>query len=104
MLLDRGKLEGAVARPQSGFGDYLVFETLWQQAAALLHGLVKAHAFFDGNKRCAWISTVVFLDMNDQQLAGISQSDMADYVEAVATDAHDIDAIAMWLYEHSLSF
>ena len=34
------------------------------KAAALLHSLAGNHPLVDGNKRLAWLATVVFLDLN----------------------------------------
>ena len=61
---DLGLLDSAVNRPRSSaFGEdaYAEFEL---KAAALLHSMVKNHALVDGNKRLAWLSTVVFCDLN----------------------------------------
>ena len=45
-IRDRGALEAALARPQSGY-----YEDIIQQAAALLESLSENHPFVDGNKR-----------------------------------------------------
>ncbi len=61
---DIGLLDSATARPQSSaFGDD-AYPTLSLKAAALLHSMTKNHALIDGNKRIAWLSTVVFCDLN----------------------------------------
>jgi death-on-curing protein len=38
--------------------------SLVEKAAALLHSLTANHALVDGNKRTAWLATVVFLRDN----------------------------------------
>ncbi len=61
---DVGLLDSAVARPQASvFGEdaYPLLET---KAAALLHSGAGNYALVNGNKRLAWLSTVVFLDLN----------------------------------------
>lgn len=61
---DLGLLDSAVNRPRSSaFGDD-AYETLSLKAAALLHSMTQNHALVDGNKRLAWLSTVVFCDLN----------------------------------------
>ncbi len=40
-----------------------------EKAAALLHGLVAAHAFVDGNKRVGLAATLVWLEVNGRGLA-----------------------------------
>ncbi|HUJ39617.1 MAG TPA: type II toxin-antitoxin system death-on-curing family toxin [Candidatus Acidoferrales bacterium] len=58
-LLDRGRLEAAIFRPQIGY-----YEDLVEEAAALMESLGNNHAFLDGNKRIAFTLTDVFLRMN----------------------------------------
>lgn len=54
-LLDRGKLERALAAPLLTFEGRLLHPSSVERAAVLLFELVKAHAFADGNKRTAWV-------------------------------------------------
>jgi death-on-curing protein len=49
-LRDRGLLESAVARPQQ-IAAYQDGASVARLAAALSYGLIKNHAFLDGNKR-----------------------------------------------------
>ena len=56
---DRGLVESALARARSGY-----YDSLSEQAAALLQSFARNHAFVDGNKRLAWASSLVFLRMN----------------------------------------
>jgi death-on-curing protein len=58
-LLDKGRLEAAIFRPQIGH-----YESLEDEAAALMESLGNNHAFVDGNKRIAFTLTDVFLRMN----------------------------------------
>jgi death-on-curing protein len=64
MLLGGGleKLEGALRRPEQ----HAHYEDadLAQQAAVLVHGIVEAHAFQDGNKRVALAALYTFLHAN----------------------------------------
>ncbi len=58
-LLDRGRLEAALFRPQIGY-----YNELFEEAAALMESLANNHPFVDGNKRIAFSLTDVFLRMN----------------------------------------
>jgi death on curing protein len=58
-LRDRGALESALARPQTGY-----YEDLIQEAAALWESLSQNHPFVDGNKRIAITATAAFLRVN----------------------------------------
>lgn len=57
-------LLSAIGQPESGFGDDYFHKTLHDMAAAYLFHLVKNHAFNDGNKRIAALSSSVFLEIN----------------------------------------
>lgn len=63
-LLDAGGLAAAVERPWSGFGAFEAFPTIFDKAAALLHGIATRQVFENGNKRTAWVAAVVLLDIN----------------------------------------
>ena len=54
-IRDRGALESALARPQSGY-----YEDIIQEAAALWESLSQNHPFVDGNKRIAVTVTAAF--------------------------------------------
>lgn len=99
-LLDRGKLEGSLARPLTvAFGEEL-FPTDCHRAAALLESLALAHAFIDANKRTAWWACVTYLDGCGIHLA-------ADPIEAghvvidVVQHDRDVDNVARWLLDHT---
>ena len=66
-LRDAGLLESAVMQPQASFGGFL-YPFPFGMAAAYLCGLIKNHAFIDGNKRTATAAAVVFLLMNGWEL------------------------------------
>jgi death-on-curing protein len=61
---DIGLLDSAVNRPRSSAFGEDAYPSLSLKAAALLHSMTKNHALVDGNKRLAWLSTVVFCDLN----------------------------------------
>jgi death-on-curing protein len=58
-IRDRGALESALARPQSGY-----YADLIQEAAALWESLSQNHPFVDGNKRVAVTTRAAFLRVN----------------------------------------
>jgi len=62
-LRDRGALESALARPQSGY-----YEDIIQEAAALWESLSQNHPFVDGNKRVAVTVTAAFLKIDGYSL------------------------------------
>jgi hypothetical protein len=81
-LVNRGKLDGAVAAPFQTFDDQDLFPTLIGKAARLAYGIAEAQAFQDGNKRLAWLVTVVFLELNGVVL-DVDQDEAAYALRAV---------------------
>lgn len=66
---DLGLLDSAVAAPESGFGGGFLHGTLPEMAAAYLFHLAKNHAFVDGNKRVAAAAMIMFVYLNDREIA-----------------------------------
>lgn len=99
-LLDRGKLESALARPFHTFGGAPLHPTIAERAAALLEGIALAHAFHDGNKRTAWLSCVVFLDINGLKVCADKIS-AAQLVVDLVEHKVGVQEVAQWLDNHS---
>jgi death-on-curing protein len=79
--------------------DGAVNETIEEKAVALLYGVAKAHAFFDGNKRTAWFTFTTFLNLNGlrftEQISGYQDDMVVDLVEDRITK----DDVIGWLRE-----
>jgi|SRR5690625_1458355 len=63
-LKDSTLLESATFRPQTILFEEDAYPTLYEKAAALFQSLAQNHAFFNGNKRTAFISLIFFLRYN----------------------------------------
>jgi death-on-curing protein len=59
-----GLAESALAAPQAGFGGVEAYPDFATKAAVLCWHLVKNHPLPDGNKRCAFLATVEFVERN----------------------------------------
>ncbi|NRD08868.1 type II toxin-antitoxin system death-on-curing family toxin [Rathayibacter agropyri] len=95
-LLDRGKLEGAVLRPQSSFGAVFLHPTIYEQASVMLHGITQAYAFADANKRTAWVATITFLELNGVRINDLDPTYWSDYMVEVAMHVHTEEDTAFW--------
>lgn len=95
-LRDPGLLESALARPHQllAYGD----PDLAALAAAYGFGLVRNHAFVDGNKRAAFLATGLFVALNGQRLV-TSQAEATLTMLALAAGDLSEDAFAQWLRE-----
>jgi len=99
-VLDRGKLEGALAAPIQTFGRQYLISSVFGRTAELLMMLINAHASSDGNKRTAWVCAVTYLNLGGFNLVEIDAGVVADFVEDVALNLHDRDSIAVWFADH----
>ncbi|WP_322760502.1 type II toxin-antitoxin system death-on-curing family toxin [Frankia sp. Cr2] len=90
---DIGLLDAATARPRSSAFGQDAYPTLALKAAALLHSVARNHALVDGNKRLAWLATVVFLDINGH-LVDLTDDAAFDLVMDVAQGAAEVEDIA----------
>jgi death-on-curing protein len=59
-----GLAQSALAAPQAGFGGIEAYPAFETKAAVLCWHLVKNHPLPDGNKRCAFLATVEFVERN----------------------------------------
>jgi death-on-curing protein len=92
---DKGPVEAAVFRPQTGY-----YNSLEEEAAALMESLANNHGFLDGNKRIAFSATDTFLRIN------------GFYLDVLADEAYEFIAGSMerrefrfaqilgWIREH----
>jgi len=95
---DRGLLDSALARPEHlrAYGKPAVF----QLAASYAFGIVKNHAFVDGNKRTGFAVAVLFLELNGHRFEA-AEADATIQTLALAADAIDEAAYAAWLKANS---
>ncbi|WP_267615487.1 type II toxin-antitoxin system death-on-curing family toxin [Gordonia bronchialis] len=105
--LDRGALESAVARQNTGYGADFKYNRPHEIAASLFYGIAMNHAFENGNKRTALVSALVALKFNDVVLTDTTQDDLYDmatqvvaHTFPVADDERTVDsevaALAAW--------
>ena len=91
---DVGLLESALARPRQllAYGN----PTLASLAAAYVDGLVRNHPFLDGNKRVAFVTAVVFLELNGLRFTA---SEAEAVVQTLGLAAREIKpaAYTLWL-------
>ena len=93
-IRDLGLLGSAAARPQTtAFGED-AYPDIWTKAAALLQSVVKNHPLIDGNKRLGWLSTAVFLELNDVAIHRAPNDDVYEFVMGIAAGSRTIEQIA----------
>ena len=83
---DVGALESALQRPQTGY-----YDTIVEEAAALLESLVQNHPFVDGNKRVAFAIVDVFLRINAYTIVAPSKGIYRQLMELFVQRAFDME-------------
>jgi len=94
VIRDFGLLHAAVARPQATAFGRDAYPTVALKAAALMESLARNHALVDGNKRLAWLATMVFCLFNDVTVTPPSVDEGERFVLAVCQGQLPLDDIA----------
>jgi death-on-curing protein len=94
-LRDQGALEAAVFRPQTGY-----YNSLAEEAAALMESLVNNHAFLDGNKRVAFDATHTFLLVNGFTIAADPAETYVFMTDSIAGGKFRFPMILDWINAH----
>ena len=97
-IRDEGLLDSTLARPENRFS--YGKPTLFDLAAAYAFGLIKNHAFIDGNKRIGFTAAVVFLETNGLRFAA-AEADAAIRTLALAAGEMTEAEYAGWMKAHS---
>ena len=92
---DENALEAALARPRQKW-NYEPASDLSILAAAYAFGVAKAHPFNDGNKRTAFLTTVIFLGLNGKDL-NASESEVVQVMVALAEGSLKEPGLAKWI-------
>lgn len=100
-LRDEGMLESALNAPFQVFDETEVYPSIQQKAARLGFGLVKNHAFVDGNKRIGAHVMLVFLALNHIEL-DYTQRELYVTILKVADGSYTFDDLLKWILEHQL--
>jgi len=95
-LRDAGGLDSALTYPQNleAYGDPDIAEL----AAGYLFAIANNHAFVDGNKRTAWVTCNIFIEINGGELA-FDKLEAVKFVEGVAGGTIDYDGARDWIAE-----
>ncbi len=95
-LRDQGLFESAMLRARNKLAYAGEAADLYDLAAAYAFGLVRNHAFNDGNKRTAWAVAVTFLSLNGVELK-VSKDAVLAAIIGLATNALSEEGFAVWL-------
>jgi death-on-curing protein len=93
--------DSALHAPAAGVGDTDFYPEFVDKAAVLVVRLARNHPLPDGNKRAAWVSLRLFVDINGWEWTPKPSIDEAEAaVLAIAAGEWDEAATANWLQQY----
>ena len=98
-IRDEGLLEAAVLSPFQTFDGKELYPTVAEKAACLGYGLIKNHAFIDGNKRIGAHAMLVFLSVNGVETE-YTQKELSDIILQIASGENDCSDLLQWINTH----
>lgn len=93
---DLGLIESALLRPQTGY-----YADLLEEAAALWESMGMNHGFIDGNKRVAFASLELFLQLNGVDIAATNDEIETFIYKNLESQTFKKDVLEQWLHEHT---
>lgn len=100
-LRDEGLLDSALNAPFQSFDGTDTFPSVQQKGARLGFGLIRNHAFIDGNKRIGTHAMLIFLSLNGIEL-DYTQNELSDMVLKVASGDLSFDDMVQWIIKHQI--
>lgn len=80
-----GMLESAVSRQTTGSGSYYKYPNACSNAATLVYGIIKNHAFHNGNKRAGLLALIKHLYINGYVLSpSLDSEELYEILVAIA--------------------
>jgi len=94
-IRDKGLLESAVFRPQIGY-----YNTIAEEAAALMESLATNHPFLDSNKRVAFAAAHTFLLVNGYDLEVKPLAAYEFMMQSITRGEFRFGPILEWINNH----
>ena len=98
-VLNEGMLDSTLQTPFQTFGgEELILDTK-DKIVHLTFGLIKNHAFRDGNKRIGALVLLMLLDLNGYHVK-TTNSEFVDIVMGIAASEKDEEDLLNWVEDH----
>lgn len=88
-IKDAPALQMSVAQPNQVVFDEELYKTIYEKAAILFINIATKHCFHNGNKRTAWISLVVFFDINGYDTSFPREEGIKLTLDVVTSNSND---------------
>lgn len=93
---DVALFKSAVLLPQQTFGGEDLYPKIIDKASCYLRSLAMDHPFYDGNKRTALLSTIIFLEMNGYKITCNNET-LYNFTKEIVENKYSIEKIANML-------
>ena len=98
-VLNDGMLDSALQAPFQTFGGEELIPDTKEKIVRLAFGLIKNHAFRDGNKRIGALVLLTLLELNGYKLKA-TNAEFADIIMEVAASKKDEKDLLEWVEVH----
>ena len=98
-IRSKDEIDSVISNIYATFGGQELYPSAVDKASFLSYGLIKGHAFLDGNKRVGVSTMLIFLKMNGYELS-VTNEELIDFGLKVATSKYDQRSIANWITKH----
>lgn len=102
-VTDLGLADSALSRPHASFEGQEFYPEIQAKAATLLFGIARNHAFIDGNKRIAVLTTLQFLNLNGCDLDLRPPAEAYKTIAEVAAGTMSMEALTTWIADRMRS-
>ena len=101
-VLNENMLDSALQTPFQTFGGEELIPETRDKIVRLAYGLIKNHAFRDGNKRIGALVLLMLLELNGYHVKA-TNAEFADIIMGVAASEKDEDDLLNWVEAHLIS-
>lgn len=98
-VLNDGMLDSALQAPFQTFGGEELIPDTKEKIVRLAFGLIKNHAFRDGNKRIGALVLLTLLELNGYKVKA-TNAEFADIIMGVASSEKDEKDLLEWVEVH----
>lgn len=86
---------------ESAFSSFHYYTDIKEQLSSIYRGLIKNHAFRDGNKRTASVVLIMLCEVVDE-IIDLNDEELADLTIKVAENRYSVEEISKMLFEEDL--
>ena len=98
-IRNQALLISALAQPHSSFSGQYLHKDLFEMGTAYLYHICQNHPFFDGNKRTALASALMFFLMNNIEIE-VDSDLLAEMVIKIAKGMMKKEAVTTWFRKY----